>query len=239
VETPARGVRHRSIRCYDRPDPSSPMCGRYAIYSLFGETYFDGLDLTEELKAFYNVCPTQDAPIVRAKENADGLRADLARWGLVPSWADDPKIGARMINARAETAATKPSFRAAFERRRCLVPANGFYEWQRRGGGKVPHYVTRADGAALAFAGLWERWRELESFTILTTDANAEMQPVHDRMPVVLDPRDYDTWLAGPSDADAELLGPCPDGTLALRRVSTYVNKPGNEGPRCIEPVEG
>jgi putative SOS response-associated peptidase YedK len=167
------------------------------------------------------------------------------QWGLVPSWAKDPSIGARMINARSETAADKPSYRAAFRRRRCLIPADGFYEWaQRPRGPKQPVRFTVGDGEPFAFAGLWEQWASpdgaLESCTILTTAANALVARVHDRMPVILPPEAYDRWLhTGETEARSllELLRPIDPRRMTARPVSTTVNSPRNETPECIEPV--
>jgi putative SOS response-associated peptidase YedK len=165
------------------------------------------------------------------------------RWGLVPSWAEDPSIGNRMINARSETAAGKPSFRAAMKSRRCLVPADGFYEWKVVDGGKQPMHVRRRDRAVFAFAGLWEVWTKgaepLETFTILTTGPNDVLRPIHDRMPVILAKDDWPLWL-DPDGKDAAavapLLRPCPGDGWEAVPVSRFVNNPRNEGPGCLEP---
>jgi putative SOS response-associated peptidase YedK len=213
----------------------------------------------------YNIAPTQTLPIIRAAggdsavgdsagnklvdaERPDGMAAagrqwTLARWGLVPSWAKDPKIGNQMINARSETAATKPSFRAAMQRRRCLVPADGFYEWQAQGGQKQPFYIGLAGGGPFAFAGLWEHWRgpdeEFDSYTILTTTANERLQALHERMPVILCPADYDTWLdpAVAADAVQTLMRPYAAEEMAAFPVSREVNNPRNDTPACIEAL--
>jgi putative SOS response-associated peptidase YedK len=166
------------------------------------------------------------------------------RWGLVPSWAKDPKIGNSLINARADTVATKPSFRSAFKRRRCLIAADGFYEWKKVGKAKQPYYITRLDGQPFAFAGLYEHWRHndqrIDSCAIITTDANETIQPLHDRMPVILSPRDFSTWL-NPDEADAaklqDLLKPLPVDTLTLFPVSLQVNRPSYQGADCIESI--
>jgi putative SOS response-associated peptidase YedK len=167
------------------------------------------------------------------------------KWGFIPSWADDPAIGNRMINARSETVADKPSFRSAFRKRRCLIPASGFYEWQAVAGKKEkqPFFIRMDHGRPFAFAGLWEAWNKgeepVESCTILTTAANDVMKPLHHRMPVMLDAKDYGTWL-DPAVQDQEklepLLVPYHEGLTAIP-VSTCVSSPRNDGPRCIEPV--
>ncbi len=195
----------------------------------------------------YNIAPTQETPVVRL-DQAGGRALAMLRWGLVPSWAKDATIGAKLINARADTVATKPSFRAAFRQRRCLVPADGFYEWQaglpgkpRPGKPKQPYLIARADKATFAFAGLWEHWRDggqvLETFTIITTDANKTLMPIHHRMPVILDPGNYAAWL-DPKNKDAEaLLKPAPDDALTAIPISTRVNAVRNDDPSLIAPV--
>ena len=170
----------------------------------------------------------------------------LLRWGLVPFWADDPSIGNRLINARSESASEKPAFRQAFRRRRCLVPADGFYEWKKEGDGKVPHWIHRPDGRPFALAGLWERWepdgdREpLFTYTILTRDATDELRSLHDRMPVILDEEAWEPWLdpdREPDELDAVVSRP-PTIELGHHPVSTMVNSPRNDGPECIQPVD-
>jgi putative SOS response-associated peptidase YedK len=168
----------------------------------------------------------------------------LLRWGLIPSWARDKNIGAKLLNARAETVATQPSFRAAFKKRRCLLAADGFFEWAKVNKGKQPYYFTLKDEGPFAFAGLWEEWRgegePLRSCTILTTGANDVVRPVHERMPVILAPGDYARWLgpaAKPQEELLPLLRPLPAEALVARPVSTFVNSARNEGPRCVEPV--
>jgi putative SOS response-associated peptidase YedK len=166
----------------------------------------------------------------------------MVRWGLVPSWAKDEKIGARMINARGETVAEKPSFRSAVRDRRCLVPASGFYEWVKIKGGKQPHYIHFSDGRPFAFAGLWERWSKgeggpLDTCTIITTTPNERIAGLHDRMPVILPPESHDEWLRPePLAADLlqELLVPHSAEGMEAYPVSTLVNKPANDGPECI-----
>jgi putative SOS response-associated peptidase YedK len=192
----------------------------------------------------YNVAPTQAIATVRAA--AEGGQRELAwcRWGLIPSWANDPAIGNRMINARAETAAEKPAFRSAFRHRRCLILADGFYEWQKREEAKQPFYFHRKDGRPFAFAGLWDRWKDgdksVESCTILTTEANDLSRPVHDRMPVILEPGDYERWLdvAGHKANEVlPLLHPYQGGGMESYAVSKVVNNPRNDVPKCVEPA--
>lgn len=219
------------------------MCGRFAL----GVPPYNIVQLLnmEDLVDFrprYNIAPTQMIPAVVRGD--DGATFASLRWGLIPSWAKDPGIGARMINARAETVAEKPSFRAAFGHRRCLIPATGFYEWARLPEGRKPYYARLADSEVFAFAGLWERWRgetgEIASCTIITTAANDLMRPVHDRMPVILPPDEYRRWLgletATPTDC-AEMLARYPSEAMILHPVSTIVNSPQNDGPELILPV--
>lgn len=217
------------------------MCGRYTLRTPPADwaPTFD-VEPPPDLQLRFNIAPTQEAPIVRL--DAEGRReAVLARWGLIPSWADDPSVGSRMINARCETAATLPAFRQAFERRRCLVPADGFYEWRSEGKRKQPVYVCRVDRRPWAFAGLWESWRHqelrIESFTILTTDANPALQSLHTRMPVILHAADYPRWLDGPTQDVAPLLRPYPESELTHFAVNPAVNRATYDAPDCLEPV--
>lgn len=220
------------------------MCGRYTL-SVPAETIAEhfGLEAVPDLAPRFNIAPTQAAPVVRWSPAAAAPALDFLRWGLVPAWAKDAAGAGRLINARAETAADKPSFRVALRRRRCLVPADGFYEWRAEGGAKQPYHIARPDHAPFAFAGLWERWTKgsepLETFTILTTDANAALRPLHDRMPVILDPADYDLWL-DPSATDPALveplLGPLPDDALTFVAVGRAVNTVGHDDPSLIVP---
>ena len=225
------------------------MCGRFTLKTPATElaSLFDGLDFSG-IRPRYNICPTQAVTCVRQNQQRVAESASL-RWGLVPFWAKDLKIGARMINARSETVATKPAFRAAFKKRRCLVIADGFYEWKKQGAAKQPYYISRQDETPYAMAGLWESWSDkanpdsepVETCTILTTAANATMAPLHDRMPVLLEPDDYPIWLdAEFKDADKldSLMQPSPEGWLQHWPVSTFVNRPGNDSPACIAPVE-
>ncbi len=218
------------------------MCGRFAFYSpseataaLFGAT--GSLDLEPR----YNIAPTQYLASIRNAEGGDERELVLLRWGLVPFWAKDPSIGNRMINARAETVAEKPAFRAAFRRRRCLVLADGFYEWRKEGTGKIPYFVTLENEQPFAFAGLWEHWRskesedEIESATLITADANEFMSSLHHRMPVVLEPEAADRWLAGDDDAIDFAIAHTP--RLRAWPVERTVNSPRNEGEQLIEPA--
>lgn len=196
----------------------------------------------------WNIAPTNEVPVVRAGPPGGLPRVDLLRWGLVPTWAKDLSFGTKTINARSETAAEKPAFRSAFKRRRCLVPASGFYEWTGPKSDRRPHLIRRVDGRPFTFAGLWDRWTPpgggpdadaVETFTILTCEPNAKVAEVHDRMPVILPESARATWLAhGISDQGElqELLVPCPSDDLTIASVGTYVNSPRNQGPRCIEP---
>ncbi len=185
----------------------------------------------------YNIAPTQTTLVVRADEGKH-IAANL-RWGLIPSWAKDAKIGVSMINARSETVAEKPAFRSAFKKRRCLVPVDGYYEWLREGKTKLPHLYQIKDGEPFALAGLWERWQEVETFTVLTTSANELAAKVHDRMPVILSPLDCERWLDPDSDpADLQkLLEPYPTDDMTDTPVSTFVNSSRNEGPECMHSL--
>jgi putative SOS response-associated peptidase YedK len=225
------------------------MCGRFTLHTS-PEVLADlfGLDAAPELAPRYNIAPTQPVAIVRPDKSGEQREWTLVHWGLIPSWSKDPSIGARMINARAESVEEKPSFRAAFRRRRCLIPADGFYEWQKRASGKQPFYFQVDGGSPFAFAGLWEFWAgpdgsEIESCTILTTDPNELTSKVHNRMPVILSPEDYDDWLmAGEADRTnisllKHLLRPFDAKRMSAHPVSTYVNSPFHEGAECIQPV--
>ena len=221
------------------------MCGRFSQFHSWEEVhaYLNIFGAPRNLPARYNIAPTQDAAVVR--HGAEGRALDFLRWGLVPSWAKDNSMAARMINARAETVAEKPSFRGAFRKRRCLVPADGFYEWRGAKGAKKPYRILNADGKMFAFAGLWERWEKsggkpLESFTIITTEANGKLAPLHARMPVILDPADFERWLSPDLAANEalDLLRPAPDSAVDFHAVSTHVNNARNDDPSCIEPLE-
>ncbi len=224
------------------------MCGRFALFTpparmarFFGATLSD-----DELPdASWNVAPTDAVLGVRLRSDGPSPARELGpfRWGLIPSWADDARSASRHCNARAETVAVTPAFRAAFDRRRLVVPADGFFEWHKAAGRSQPHYFSRADGAPLAFAGLWEPWRDpssgvlTRSCTIITTEAGTDMDGIHDRMPVVLAPETVDAWLdpvAGKDELQG-LLRPAPGGTLAHHPVGRSVGNVRATGPGLIE----
>jgi putative SOS response-associated peptidase YedK len=194
------------------------MCGRFSQAQIaeLDREVFRLLEMPA-LEPRYNIAPTQDVAVVRERRNGERV-LQLLRWGLIPSWAKDPALGNRMINARAETLAVKPAFKRPFARQRCIVPADGFYEWKRTGGAKQPYYIRREDGGPMAFAGLWDRWRSdgdatVDSFTIVTTTPNDLVAPIHNRMPAILLPDGYDMWLDSENrDVDdlSSLLGPYP-----------------------------
>jgi putative SOS response-associated peptidase YedK len=222
------------------------MCGRYTVRGILPVAELFGITLPPEFQPRYSVAPTQNVLVVRAGD-AEGARparhGDLLRWGLVPHWAQDPSVGNRMINARAETAAQRPAFRDAMRRRRCLIPADGFYEWQKQEGGKrkQPYLIRMKGDRPFGFAGLWESWgrgdEPLETFTILTTSPNELVAPIHDRMPVIIAPEDYDRWLNprfAASDV-TDLLRPYPAGEMQVQPVGTQVNNPRNDDPSCAE----
>ncbi|RLM57543.1 SOS response-associated peptidase [Halobellus sp. Atlit-31R] len=235
------------------------MCGRYTLFTPAEalESRFDAT-FEEQTSPRYNCAPGQSLPVVT--DDAPD-RFQQFRWGLVPSWADDERVGNDLINARAETVAEKPSFEAAYEKRRCLVPADGFYEWVQDGDEKQPYRVSFADDRPFAMAGLWERWEPehtqtglgdfgggsgagrdddadvVESFTIVTTEPNDVVADLHHRMAVVLDPEEEETWLHGDVDETARLLDPYPADEWRAYPVSTRVNSPANDAPELIEPV--
>jgi putative SOS response-associated peptidase YedK len=220
------------------------MCGRFSLtQSVAALSEAFALDDLPEWQPRYNIAPTQTVlAIATLLDKAPQAR--LLRWGLVPSWANDLTIGAKLINARAETVAEKPSFRAAFKQRRCLILADGFYEWQRTDRKtKQPYYFQLADRQPFAFAGLWERWQgnetPIETCTILTTQANDLLQPVHDRMPVIIAPEHYSRWLDSTTTAESlqQLLHPYAANAMQSYPVSTAVNSPVNDSPECVEPM--
>jgi putative SOS response-associated peptidase YedK len=220
------------------------MCGRFGISATADQLALllkiDPSDVPE-MQARYNIAPTTLAPIVRHNAQTE-RKVHLVRWGLVPSWAKELGIGSRLINARSETVVEKPAFRDAFQRRRCLVMTDGFYEWHTPEGSttKQAYHIGLADESPFAMAGLWERWQPdeaqapLDTFTILTTQANPVLSPIHHRMPVILAPTDYDTWLRreGPVRAARDLLRPCPPDAMVRWPVSDLVNSPKNDDPR-------
>jgi putative SOS response-associated peptidase YedK len=223
------------------------MCGRFCqessveeIAAVFGVGVGD-------LPPRYNVAPSQSvAAIVQLPEAPPQLQ--MLRWGLIPSWAKDPKIGYKLINARAETVAEKPSFRSAFRQRRCLIPATGFYEWQQVEGSrqKQPYFIGLQDEGLFAFAGLYERWESpggdvLETCTIITTAANKLVEPIHERMPVILASQDYDRWLGpcvGEIGSLQALLKPYPAADMKIYPVSSLVNNPKHDSPECKQPID-
>jgi putative SOS response-associated peptidase YedK len=241
------------------------MCGRFTLRTpsnLLIRQFM--LDAAPELPLRYNIAPTQNVAVIRRTPEDPQRQLVLLRWGLIPSWAKDAKIGSTLINARADTVADKPSFRAAFKRRRCLVLADGYYEWQKtaaatpaaKSGGKSakkappkqPYYIHMQEGKPFAFAGLWEWWEgtpeqpgPIETCTIVTTDANELTRPIHDRMPVILPESAYDLWL-DPQVQKKEpllpLLQPFPSDSMQTEAISTHVNSVRNDDAACIEPVE-
>ena len=215
------------------------MCGRFAFYSPSEATAaLFGASGSLDMKPRYNIAPTQDIAAIRNDESG-GRELTALRWGLIPFWAKDPSIGNRMINARAETVAEKPAFRAAYRRRRCLVLADGFYEWHKEGTAKTPYFITLASDEPFAFAGLWEHWQSkdgeqsIDSATLITADANEFMATLHNRMPVILEPENADRWLAGDNEvlSDAIRKGP----KLKAYPVDRHVNNPRNEGVNLID----
>jgi len=219
------------------------MCGRFTLHlspELLGAVF--GVKTPLHLTPRYNIAPSQRVPVVR--ETGEGGRSlDELVWGLVPSWAKDPAIGMRMINARSETVHEKPSFRHALRQRRCIIPASGFFEWSKAGDSKQPWYITLQDGAPMGFAGLWESWQtpqgdSLETFCILTTAANSLMATIHERMPVILPLEEYGVWLSRDQNIMenlTRLFAPCSADSLTAVKVSTFVNSAAHESPECID----
>ncbi len=224
------------------------MCGRYSLATPNLASVRERFALGEGIpvEQHFNIAPGQD--VVAVTTDREGARrGDMLRWGLVPHWADSPKVGYKMINARAETVQERPAFRDAFERRRCLIVADGFFEWQpREHVAKQPWWITRADGLPFAFAGLWATWRPapdvepLRTCTIITTHAGDALRDIHPRMPVILEPGGEDAWLDAGTRADAlaALLVPLPDGETARRPVGRAVNDAGHDEADCIAAVE-
>jgi putative SOS response-associated peptidase YedK len=232
------------------------MCGRFTLrkpMTVLIEHFQLGLDAARQLALFeprYNIAPTQEILTVRVEPKSGEREAAMLRWGLIPSWSKEPQGGPPMINARGETIADKPSFRTATRRRRCLIPADGFYEWQKSSGStkKQPFLIHYRDDRPFAFAGLWESWTakdvpsgealQIESCTIVTTSASKALETIHDRMPVILEPSDYALWL-DPQVQDPAAIGPLvvanDDPTIVAEPVSTYVNRVANNDPRCVE----
>jgi putative SOS response-associated peptidase YedK len=222
------------------------MCGRFTLnQSAEALAQIFHVEPVLDLVADFNIAPTRMVATVLQNPESEKREFKQLHWGLIPSWAKDVAMGAKLINARAETVAEKPAFRSAFKHRRCLVLADGFYEWQRQQGKKQPFYFRLQDGQPFAFAGLWERWRspaneEVISCTILTTAANELLQPIHERMPVILEPKDYDLWLNSQVQTPQtleELLRPYPAPAMTAYPVSTLVNNSRHNSPECIIPL--
>lgn len=222
------------------------MCGRFYLDVPKDEflAHYELVDAPILPPRRYNIAPSQDILAVRAIEGGE-RNVSLLHWGLIPSWSKDEKSHFSMINARAETVASKPAFRAAFKRRRCLIPASGFYEWQPQDHYKQPYAISMKDNALFSLAGLWEHWESpegklIESCSIIVTNANAVLAPIHDRMPVILAPEDYETWLDPENhdtDSLGELLTPYPASNMKVYPVSRRMNDPSHDEPDCIEPV--
>jgi len=223
------------------------MCGRYALYgptSRLKDQFGASIDeLLPDFGPRYNAAPMQMLPVVRERPNGERV-VHLLRWGLIPSWAKDQTIATKLVNARAETLSEKPSFRRAYRTRRCIVPASGFYEWKTLPSGKQPFYIYPANDELFGFAGLWERWtspdgESLDTFTVVTTDANDSIRALHDRMPVILLRENYGSWLAKPTDADAlgQLLTPCPDAMIEMHPVAKAVGSVKNDSETLIAPI--
>ena len=219
------------------------MCGRYTLTKPLKTimAHFEAQSFKGEYLERYNIAPTQLMPVVVAP---DGQRKiEIMRWGLIPSWSKDPNTQSLLINARAETTQEKPSFRSSFKKRRCLVPADGFYEWTKGESGKVPYRIYMTGEGLFAFAGIWSEWGKgedsIRSFSIITTEANSKLKSLHDRMPVILDPRDYATWLDSSQSDPASLLNAYPSEKMAYHEVSLRVNSPKNDDPECLEPARG
>lgn len=218
------------------------MCGRFSLKNPKALKATFDLKEMPDLQPRYNISPSQDIAIIRA--NTSGRHLSLAHWGLIPSWAKEADSGYSTINARAETVDTKPTFRAPFKRHRCIIPTDGFYEWHEEGSIKIPHHIGMKDGSPFALAGLWDVWKgqqgDVTSCTIIVTGANQFMKPLHDRMPVILDPSDYERWL-DPDNQDTTnlkaLLVPAPEAWLTEWRVNRGLNNPRHEGPEWAAPA--
>jgi putative SOS response-associated peptidase YedK len=217
------------------------MCGRYTIRSIFPAANLTGTAPVDDFLPRFNVAPTQDAPIVRLVNGAHGM--DVLRWGLIPSWASDPSMGNRFINARSEGVATSKVFAKAYEKRRCLVAADGFYEWRGDKPPRQPFFIRFKEDRPFAFGGLWEYWKdrdsdtEVRSFTILTTGPNDVVRPIHDRMPVIISPEHFGQWLdpTVPGESVTSLLRPYPAQDMEAYPVGLRVNSPKNDDASLIE----
>jgi putative SOS response-associated peptidase YedK len=224
------------------------MCGRYRLSrrKQLVEEHFDAVSAEEDWNPRYNIAPTQPIPIIRQRPKEPVRELSLVRWGLIPSWANDASIGAGMINARSETASTKPAFRDLLKSRRCLVPADGFYEWATTARAKQPYCFEVNAGELFAFGGLWDQWRDptgktIESCSVLTTTPNAVASSVHDRMPVILGPECYEFWLdpgMKKVSAVSEMLRPYDAQQMRCYPVSTRINRVANDDEECSRPVE-
>lgn len=223
------------------------MCGRFTL-TVSAEVLADHfkLEAVPPLEPRFNIAPTQAVSVIWIRPARKRRELAILQWGLIPSWADDPSMGARCINARAETVLEKPAYRTPFRYRRCLMAADGFFEWKGKGKLRQPYYFRLKDGRPFAFAGLWEQWGpegadQIETCALITTDANQEVRPIHERMPVILSPADYDLWL-DPHNHEAErllpLLRPFTAEPLEVFPVSTRVNSPFEDEPECITPLE-
>ncbi len=218
------------------------MCGRFAYFSAHEamSALFE-VDESIAVQASYNIAPTDRAAVIRLED--DRVRVSMLRWGLIPFWAKDMAIGNKLINARAETVAEKPSYRAAYKHRRCLIPVDGFYEWSAVSGRKQPYYIDAADGEPFCFAGLWESWSPdksadpLQTFTILTRSPNKQIAALHKRMPVIVPKHEHREWLSGIRGVgdSADAVSQTPDDVLRFRPVSTRVNNPRNDGPELLD----
>ena len=224
------------------------MCGRYRLSrrKQIIEGYFEAVDWRDNWSPRYNIAPTQAVPVVRQHPKEAVRQLSLMRWGLIPSWAKNPSIATSTINAKSETAATKPAFRDPFKFRRCLIPADAFYEWKRTGSSKHPYRFEVREGELFAFAGIWDGWKDtngnwVKTCSILTTTPNAVTATVHDRMPVILDPGSHNLWLDPGMQSVAnisELLKPYDAGLMRCYPVSTRINHVGNDDEQCSRPVE-
>lgn len=230
-----------------RPAKGILMCGRFALKAPPAELmrHF-GVDAVPDMAPRYNIAPTQSILVIRHpwQQSEASLEAASVKWGLLPYWAKDESMATKLANARGETVAEKPAFRNAFRRMRCLIPADGFFEWQTTPSGKQPWFIRLKENGVLAFAGLWEHWKSsegtvVESASIITTEANELVSPIHDRMPVILQPKDYSMWLGEQSRTDdlKALLKPFPSSMMNCYKVSRRMSNARNEGPDCIEPL--
>lgn len=220
------------------------MCGRFVVHHSVKELVAEfQLSESETVHESFNVAPSQQVPAI-VVDNRDHRNLTHLRWGLIPSWSKDHKIGNRLINARAETVDVKPSFKSAFRKRRCILPVSGYYEWIKEGDTKQPYYFRSISGAPLALAGLWETWHkaqddEVRSCTIITTESNNDVSSYHHRMPVILPQSSWKFWLAPSEDHSAikDFLRPLQNGLLHMHKVSTVVNSPTNNTPDCLLPM--